>query len=87
MLVDTSFILPLFGIDVGYKEILKRDIVISPLSLIESKFIVLRMVKKTGNKKFLDRYLEGLAVIQLRYRMTDITNPGIELLADEFLEN
>jgi len=86
MLVDTSFILPLFGIDTGYKEILKKDIVISPLSLIEAKFITLRMLKKTGNRRFLDRYVEGLAVIRLRYKLTELTNPGIEMLADELID-
>jgi len=39
------------------------------------------MLNKTGNRTFLDRYAEGLVSYQ-SYSSTELTNPGIEMLAE-----
>ncbi len=93
ILLDTSYLLPLFGIDVeidGLKEnfpkVLKRfEVYYSPISLIETKFIVLRLLKDGIN--LLDDYKVGLNCILAEelLKPTPLTNSEIENVADRLL--
>ncbi len=93
ILLDTSYILPLFGIDVeieGLKEnflrVLERyDVYYSPISLIEAKFIALQLLKDGIN--LLDDYRIGLIRISAEdyLKPTPLTTPEIEEIADKLL--
>jgi len=93
ILLDTSYLLPLFGIDVeidGLKEnfpkVLKRfEVYYSPISLIETKFIILRLLKEGIN--LLEDYRVGLDSILAEdlLKPTLLTNSEIEDVADKLL--
>ena len=93
ILLDTSYILPLFGIDVdidGIKEnfpkVLREfEVYYSPLSLIEAKFILLRLLKDGIN--LLEDYRIGLSSIlnEDLLKPTPLTNSEIEKVADKLL--
>ncbi len=93
ILLDTSYILPLFGIDVdidGLKEnfpkVLREfEVYYSPLSLIEAKFIVLRLLKDGVN--LLEDYRIGLSSILNEdiLKSTPLTSSEIEKVADKLL--
>ncbi|WP_457549613.1 PIN domain-containing protein [Archaeoglobus sp.] len=93
ILLDTSYLLPLFGIDVeldGLKEnfpnVLKKfEVYYSPISLIEVKFIVLRLLKDGIN--LLEDYRIGIDSILAEdlLKPTPPTNSEIEEVADRLL--
>jgi predicted nucleic acid-binding protein len=93
ILLDTSYLLPLFGIDVeidGLKEnfpkVLKKfEVYYSPISLIETKFIILRLLKDGIN--LLEDYRVGLDSILAEdlFKPTPLTNSEIEEVADRLL--
>ena len=93
ILLDTSYLLPLFGIDVeidGLKEnfpkVLKKfEVYYSPVSLIETKFIILRLLKDGIN--LLEDYRVGLDSILAEdlFKPTPLTNSEIEEVADRLL--
>jgi predicted nucleic acid-binding protein len=93
ILLDTSYLLPLFGIDVeidGLKEnfpkVLKRfEVYYSPISLIKTKFIILRLLKEGIN--LLEDYRVGLDSILAEdlLKPTLLTNSEIEDVADKLL--
>jgi len=93
ILLDTSYLLPFFGVDVeieGLKEnflrVLERcEVYYSPISLIEAKFIALQLLKDGIN--LLDDYRIGLIRISAEdcLRPTPLTTPEIEEIADKLL--
>ena len=94
ILLDTSYLLPLFGIDVeldGLKEnftkmLKKFEVYYNTVSLIEVKFIVLRLLKDGIN--LLEDYRIGLNIIlaeEDHLKPTSFTNSEIEEVADRLL--
>jgi hypothetical protein len=95
LLLDTTYLLPVFGIDVGlakfetkFPEILDEyDIRYNPVSLLEAKWISLRIGRHSDRDKFLARYRSGLGAIMTDKRMkqTRLTDGAVELIADRLL--
>ena len=98
ILLDTTYLLPVFGIDVGldeYEALFPRlleefKVYYSPLSLVEAKWVVLRVSKaKPGiSRRLLEEYRRGLEAIvsDSRLEETIVTNSVIEEAADYLLE-
>ena len=59
----------------------------NPISLLEAKWISLRLGRGTGRKKFLEAYRSGLGAILADKRIiqTRFTDSAIELIADRLL--
>ena len=95
LLLDTTYLLPVFGIDVGlakfetrFPEILDGyDIRYNPVSLLEAKWISLRIGRHSERDRFLARYRSGLGAIMTDKRMkqTRLTDSAVELIADRLL--
>ncbi len=95
LLLDTTYLLPVFGIDVGlarfeikFPEMLDEyDIRYNPVSLLEAKWISLRIGRHADRDKFLARYRSGLGAIMADKRMkqTRLTDGAVELIADRLL--
>jgi len=93
ILLDTSYLLPIFGIDVdirGLKEnfsdvLRKFEVYYNPISLIEAKFIILRLLK--DGIDLLKDYRIGLNCIltEETLKPTPFTNSEIEEIADKLL--
>lgn len=98
LMLDTTYLLPLFGIDVPlqrYPEILPKLITeyvvwYSPLSLVVAKWIVLKLIKREAGKReiYLEKYRKGLGVISTdsRLRQTDLSTPQTEYEADGLID-
>ena len=94
LLLDTTYLLRVFGIDVGlpkFESELPRvlneyDVRYNPISLPEAKWISLRM-SRGDREDFLRRHRAGLSAILTDKRMTQtqLTNGEIELVADRLL--
>jgi len=99
ILLDTTYLLPLFGVDVGledFKMLFPKllntyNVMYNPISLVEAKWIILGLTRKDEmlRLKMLKRYVQGLKSILLdkRLKATELTNPSIEEFADELLLN
>ena len=95
LLLDTTYLLPVFGIDVGlarfetkFPRVLgEYDIRYNPVSLLEAKWIILKMSRRGDRDKFLKRYRAGLRAIMTdkRISQTRFTDGAVELIADELL--
>jgi len=95
LLLDTTYLLPVFGIDVGLAKYETRfpemldgyDIRYNPVSLLEAEWISLRIGRHTDRDGFLARYRSGLGAIMADRRMkqTRLTDGTIELIADRLL--
>ena len=95
LLLDTTYLLPVLGIDVGlakfgtkFPKILDGyDIRYNPVSLLEAKWIGLRIGRRSDRDKFLARYRSGLGAIMTDKRMmqTRLTDDTVELIADRLL--
>lgn len=90
-LLDTSVLFPVFGVDVGLDPLdvdgllRRKDVFYSPLSLVEAKFLALRLYA-SGNRKALERYRSGLEYLLARgVRAITPTSPAIERIADSLL--
>ena len=93
VIVDTSYLLPLFGIDVKTKikleEILEEygKVYYNPISLIEAKWVMYRIVKRglISLKEARSDYREGLEALlrDRRFIQTQLTSPEVEDIADE----
>ncbi len=93
LLLDTTYILPLLGIDVEIKGLKddftkvleKYEVYYNPISLIETKFIALQLLK--DGIDVLEDYKIGLSRVLLedRLKQTPLTNPEIETIADKLL--
>jgi len=97
LMLDTTYLLPLFGIDVPLqrypevfpKLIAKHEVWYSPLSLVEAKWIIFKARKeRCGKKGGISRKVqEGFGVLfaHSRLRQTELTTPQTEYEADELL--
>ena len=95
LLLDTTYLLPMFGIDVrlaGFeskfpKALVEYEVRYNPISLLEAKWISLRLGRGTDRKKFLEAYRSGLGAIlaDKRISQTRFTGGAIELVADRLL--
>lgn len=95
LLLDTTYFLPLFGIDVRlagfenrFPKILDEyEVCYNPVSLLEAKWISLRLGRGASRNKFLEAYRSGLATIlaDKRISQTKLTNATVELAADQLL--
>jgi hypothetical protein len=98
ILIDTVYLYPIFGIDVGiekYNELFPKlldsyEVYYNPISLIESKLLLFKLIKKDKNNKnrYLEAYLKGLRVIlrDKRLKQTLITNSEIEEESDKLID-
>ncbi len=99
VLLDTTYLLPIFGISVNLKNFEKHfpkllttsDVLYTPVSIVEAKWVILRLTKKTHEsnerKKILNAYRIGLRILfgDGRLTQTYLTNPDIEEIADQLL--
>ena len=98
LVIDTTYLLPLFGLETSitnYDEKLpilldKYDVKYNPISLLEAKWLIIRIAKKNKKEKFetfLEYYREGIAAIEKedRIHQTAFTNENIERLSDSIL--
>ena len=97
LVLDTTYLLPIFGIDVrlkGFGELFPRllasyAVLYNPVSLVEAKWIVLKLVKKEPQKRdiLLGRFRRGLEALLRDDRLgqTELTSPEIEEVADLLL--
>jgi len=97
VLLDTTYLLPVFGIDVGLQDFSnlfprlldKYSVMYNPVSIVEAKRIVLRLSRGDPSRKelLLKAYRLGLRALlsDRRLKQTDLTNPDVEEIADELL--
>lgn len=98
VLIDTAYLLPIFNIDISISDFdslfLKLldtyDVYYNPISLIEAKQIMLKLMKndKENKEGYLNSYIKGLRTIikDGRLKQTEITNPSIEELSDNLMK-
>ncbi len=95
IMLDTTYILPILGIQVKlqsfteiFPKLLSRyRLLYSPISIVEAKWIVLRIFKETYNRNLLKRFRIGLASLlnDPRLEQTILTDSEIEEVADLLL--
>lgn len=97
LLLDTTYLLPLFGIDVKlprFEELLPRllegfDTLYNPISLVEAKWLILRLMRRNKSRAegLLEAYRRGLKALQFdeRVKPTALTEPEVEEIADRLL--
>ena len=97
LLLDTTYLLPLFGIDVKlprFGELLPRllegfDTLYNPISLVEAKWLILRLMRRSKPRAegLLEAYRRGLKALQFdeRVKPTALTEPEVEEIADRLL--
>ena len=97
VLLDTTYLLPVFGIDVGLQDFSnlfprlldKYSVMYNPVSIVEAKRIVLRLSRGDPSRKelLLKAYRLGLRALlsDRRLKQTGLTNPDVEEIADELL--
>ena len=97
LVLDTTYLLPIFGIDVrlkGFGELFPRllasyAVLYNPVSLVEAKWIVLKLSGGDPSRKelLLKAYRLGLRALlsDRRLKQTGLTNPDVEEIADELL--
>lgn len=94
ILLDTIFLLPILGIEITlekFSEIFPRilenfEVWYNPISLIEAKWILLRL-KRKGIEISMKDYIDGLRAIiyDERLHQTQVTDPKIEEIADSLI--
>ncbi len=94
ILLDTTYLLPIFGVRIGLprfeecfpKLLTKHTVLYNPLSIVEAKWIALRLAKRMG-RIVLDRFRLGLKALQNddRLRPTEVTSYEIEEIADSLI--
>ena len=93
--LDTTYLLPLFGVDIGLskaEEAMLQKIIdefypmINSLSLLEVKWKILHFSKK--NKRILDRYSKVLKFITLtnKFKIVPFYEPAVDELATKLYE-
>lgn len=97
ILLDTTYILPIFGINIGLKNfethfpvlLTTSHVLYTPLSIVEAKWVVLRLARKrpAQRKDLLETYRKGLSTLlgEGRLIQTTFTKPEIEEIADVLL--
>jgi len=93
VIIDTSYLLPIFGVEVKTKiklvDILRSYIKIyyNPISLVEIKWVLYRIVRRglLPLDEARKSYREGLDVLfrDKRFRQTSLTSSSIEEIADK----
>jgi len=98
ILLDTSYLLPLFGVSVDLetfnelfpKLLEKFEVLYNPVSLVEGKWIVLKIAFRQPSLKdrLLKAYRLGLKSLLSddRLKQTELTSPEMEEVADVLLE-
>lgn len=94
LIIDTTYLLPVFGVSVGLKEFESRfdevlggfAVFYNPVSLIEAKWTILKAIREAPAKKgaLLASYRTGLKVLESDGRLgaTPITGDEVEQTAD-----
>lgn len=97
LLLDTTYLLPVFGVGVGlrrYEELFPRlleryFVLYNPVSVVEAKWIVLRLCRREPRRRadLLEAYRRGLRALlgDERLHQTPLTSPEIEEIADRLL--
>lgn len=97
LLLDTTYLLPVFGIGTNLKhfpeafpKLLERyDVVYNPVSLVEAKWVVIRLIKarKAPREELLLRFRKGLATLQNESGVspTLVTQETVEEMSDRLL--
>lgn len=97
LLLDTTYLLPIFGVSVKLKDynilfpklINKYSILYNPASLVEAKWIIIGLSRRKPSLReaLLNRFREGLRAIlnDTRISQTVLTNSEVEEIADELL--
>lgn len=97
LVLDTTYLLPVFGVDVGLKKfktlfprLLKAyPTLYNPASIVEAKWIVLRLARREPQRReaLLRRFREGLRALlsDRRLSQTALTRPIVEEVADMLL--
>lgn len=93
VIIDTSYLLPIFGVEVKTKikliDILRSyiEIYYNPISLVEIKWVLYRIVRRglLPLDEARKSYREGLDVLfrDKRFRQTSLTSSSIEEIADK----
>ncbi len=95
-LLDTTYLLPLFGIEIEVHAAKKHlskllsldnNILYHPLSLVEAKWVILALERRQPNS-LRARFTEGLEILleDGRFEQSPITSPSVEHNADRLLE-
>jgi len=99
LVLDTTYLLPIFGIGVeleGFKTLFpqllgKYEVLYNPLSVVEAKWISLRLGRDDPSmrERLLVAFTKGLKALlgDERLKQTELTNPEIEETADILLLN
>ncbi|HDD64151.1 MAG: hypothetical protein DRJ32_02490 [Thermoprotei archaeon] len=92
LLLDTSYLLPIFGIDISLEMPLNvilnsgQSLFYNPVSLIEIKWVYYKLVrmKRIDLRDARKNYILGLNILKAdeRFRETPLTTPAIERVAD-----
>lgn len=97
LLIDTTYLLPLFGLEsqlsdynVAFPRLLEDyDVKYNPISLLEAKWLVLRLAKKRKNERatFLKYYRQGIGAIykEEKLQQSAFTAESVEALSDRIL--
>jgi hypothetical protein len=97
LLLDTTYLLPIFGISVGLKNfddafermLSSFSVLYNPASLIEAKWTVLKLSRSNSENKaaLFKAYRTGLKTLLAddRLEQTFLTNDAVEAVADDLL--
>ena len=97
LLLDTTYLLPILGIRMslkGFSELFPKllddyTVFYNPVSLVEAKWVVLRLAKKEPQKRgaLLKRFRTGLEALLRDKRLvqSELTSPSVEEIADLLL--
>jgi hypothetical protein len=97
LLLDTTYLLPVFGVGTDLKhfaEVFPRvlegfSVVYQPLSLVEAKWVVLRLARAASvpREELFLSYRRGLRTLEneTRMRPSQLTDDSVEELADSLL--
>ncbi len=93
ILLDSSYLLPLFNIDVDLSMPLGKlleeheTMYFNPVSLVEIKWVLYKLVRKNklSLREARENYINGLKLVlrDKRFRKTPLTTPRIERIADK----
>ncbi|MGI0079740.1 MAG: hypothetical protein ACRECH_08950 [Nitrososphaerales archaeon] len=99
LVLDTIYLLPIFGLESRlpnfnnsfHQLLMDYDVRYNPVSLLEAKWLVLRLAKKKRGEleTFLKYYREGIGAIEKedKIRQTAFTDENVEELSDKVLIN
>ena len=97
LLLDTTYLLPIFGVRVKLKDyeaffprlLTEYTVMYNPISIVESKWIVIKLCKRYPSKKplLLKTYRLGLTALlnSTQLKQMALTSPEVEEIADKLL--